>query len=169
MKQIINRSLIVLALLVVNTLYAQHQSREGIENIFKGLEDLFVVVAVVAVVAVLVIPLIIFYFVNQKNKKTVRENNELQILPNSKLILVFGILSILTCCCYGIIGLILGIIAIILATKATKLYTENPEGYTGFQNLKTGKIIASMGVILCSIYLLYIIYIYSTFVYDVIM
>jgi len=36
-------------------------------------------------------------------------------LPNATLILVFGILSILTCCCYGIVGLILGIIAIVMA------------------------------------------------------
>ncbi|MDU8887153.1 CCC motif membrane protein [Yeosuana sp. MJ-SS3] len=94
---------------------------------------------------------------------------EQQKLPNSTLILVFGILSIVTCCCYGFIGLILGIIAIVLANKATKLYAENPEGYTGFQNVKTGKILAIIGVVLSAIYLLYIVYMFSTVGYDGIM
>lgn len=94
---------------------------------------------------------------------------EQQKLPNSTLILVFGILSIVTCCCYGFIGLILGIIAIVLANKATKLYAENPEGYTGFQNVKTGKILAIIGVALSAIYLLYVIYMFSTVGYDGIM
>lgn len=87
---------------------------------------------------------------------------EKQKLPNSTLILVFGILSILTCCCYGIIGMVLGIIAIVLANKATVLYAENPELYSGFSNVKTGKILAIIGVILGSIYLIATIYFYVT-------
>ncbi len=94
---------------------------------------------------------------------------EQQKLPNSTLILVFGILSIVTCCCYGFIGLILGVIAIVLANKATALYAENPEAYTGFQNVKTGKILAIIGVSLCAIYLLYVIYTFTTIGYDGIM
>lgn len=94
---------------------------------------------------------------------------EQQKLPNSTLILVFGILSIVTCCCYGFIGLILGIIAIVLANKATKLYAENPETYTGFQNVKTGRILAIIGVVLSAIYLLYVIYMFATIGYDGIM
>ncbi len=87
---------------------------------------------------------------------------EKQKLPNSTLILVFGIISILTCCCYGIIGLILGIVAIILANKATKIYIENPENYTGYANVKTGKILAIIGVILSAIYLITVVYFYAT-------
>lgn len=87
---------------------------------------------------------------------------EKQKLPNSTLILVFGILSILTCCCYGIIGLILGIIAIVLANKATKIYAENPEDYTGYSNVKTGKVLAIIGVILCAIYIITVVYFYAT-------
>lgn len=94
---------------------------------------------------------------------------EQQKLPNSTLILVFGILSIVTCCCYGFIGLILGIVAIVLANKATKLYAENPETYTGFQNVKTGRILAIIGVVLSAIYLLYVIYMFATIGYDGIM
>ena len=88
---------------------------------------------------------------------------EQQKPPNSTLILVFGILSILTCCCYGIIGLILGIVTIILAGKATKLYAENPELYTGIQNVKTGKILAIIGIILSALYLLFTLWAISTF------
>ena len=87
---------------------------------------------------------------------------EKQTLPNSTLILVFGILSIIGCCCYGILGVVFAIVALILAKKATMLYTENPEIYTGYQNVKTGKILAIVGLILSAINLLWFIYIFST-------
>ncbi|WP_100615901.1 CCC motif membrane protein [Confluentibacter citreus] len=88
---------------------------------------------------------------------------EQQKLPNATLILVFGILSIITCCCYGIVGLILGIVTVILASKATKLYAENPELYTGFQNVKIGKILAIIGIVLSVLYLLVIFWFISMF------
>ncbi|UAB80496.1 DUF4190 domain-containing protein [Marixanthomonas sp. SCSIO 43207] len=87
---------------------------------------------------------------------------EKQTLPNSTLILVFGILSIITCCCYGVLGLIFGIIAIVMAKKATTLYTTSPELYSGYQNVKIGKILAIIGIILSAIYLLVNIYFYAT-------
>lgn len=79
---------------------------------------------------------------------------ERQTLPNSTLILVLGILSIVGCCCYGIIGLILGIVTIVLAKKATALYAENPELYDGYNNVKTGKILAYVGIGLSVIYVI---------------
>ena len=91
---------------------------------------------------------------------------EQQKLPNATLILVFGILSIVTCCCYGIIGLILGVVAIVLANKATKVYAENPEGYTGFQNVKTGKVLAIIGIVLSALYLLFVLWAVTTFGWD---
>lgn len=87
---------------------------------------------------------------------------EKQTLPNSTLILVFGILSLIGCCCYGIVGLIFGIIAIVLANSATKTYMENPELYLGYQNVKTGKILAIIGVCLSTLAFIYIIYIFIT-------
>ena len=87
---------------------------------------------------------------------------EQQKLPNATLILVFGIISIVTCCCYGVLGLIFGIIAMVMAKKATATYMENPEQYTGFKNVKTGKILAIIGIILNVIWLGYLIYIYAT-------
>ena len=87
---------------------------------------------------------------------------EKQKLPNSTLILVFGIISIITCCCYGVIGLIFGIIAVILANKAIKLYRENPETYDGYSNVNTGRILAIIGIVLNVIYLGINIYFYAT-------
>ena len=82
-------------------------------------------------------------------------------LPNATAVLVLGILSILTCCCYGIIGLILGIIALVLANKDMKLYRENPELYSNYQNLNIGKILAIIGVVLSAIYFMVNIYLYA--------
>ncbi|AUS06173.1 CCC motif membrane protein [Pseudotamlana carrageenivorans] len=88
---------------------------------------------------------------------------EQQKLPNSTLILVFGILSIPFCCCYGIISITLGIVAIVLASKASKLYAENPELYTGYQNVKVGKILAIIGIVLGVLYIAFIVTLISMF------
>lgn len=86
---------------------------------------------------------------------------EQQKLPNSTIILVLGIVSIVTCCCYGL-GLIFGIVAIVMAGTATKEYMENPELYSGFKNVKTGKILSYIGIVLSLIYLAFTIYLYTT-------
>jgi hypothetical protein len=86
---------------------------------------------------------------------------EKQKLPNATAVLILGIASILTCCCYGIIGLILGIVAIVLAKKDSATYNENPELYSGYANIKTGKILAIIGIVLSSIYLIITIYFYT--------
>lgn len=75
-------------------------------------------------------------------------------LPNSTLILIFGILSIVTCCCYGILGLIFGIVALVLAKQAKQTYLAEPELYTGYNNVKTGRILAIIGIILSALYLI---------------
>ena len=79
---------------------------------------------------------------------------ERQQLPNSTLILIFGILSIIGCCCYGVLGIIFGIIALVMAKRATEIYNAQPELYTGYQNVKTGRILAIIGLVLSEISLL---------------
>lgn len=91
---------------------------------------------------------------------------EQQKLPNSTLILVFGVLSIVTCCCYGVLGLIFGITALVLAKKAIAVYNENPEDYSDLSNVKTGKILAIIGIILSVLAAIYFISIIAYFGFD---
>jgi hypothetical protein len=86
---------------------------------------------------------------------------EKQKLPNASAVLILGILSILTCCCWGVIGMILGIVALILAKKDLALYAEDPEKYLGYSNINTGRILAIIGIVLSAIYLICTIYLYA--------
>ncbi|WP_034895046.1 CCC motif membrane protein [Gillisia sp. Hel_I_29] len=81
-------------------------------------------------------------------------NLQKQELPNSTLILIMGILSIVGCCCYGAVGLIFGIVAIILSKKSIEIYQSNPELYLGYQNVKTGRILGIIGIVLSAIVVL---------------
>ena len=71
-------------------------------------------------------------------------------IPNSTAVLVLGILSIVGCCCWGIVGIICGTAAMLMAKTATDLFYANPERYTekSFSNAKTGKMCALIGLIL---------------------
>src|SRR5690606_10882419 len=81
-------------------------------------------------------------------------------LPNATAVLVLGILSILFCWCYGVVGLILGGVALFLASKDMKLYRENPELYSNYGNLNTGLILAIIGLALSTIYTIFTIYLF---------
>ena len=82
-----------------------------------------------------------------------------QSLPNSVGALVLGILSIVFCFCYGIIGITLGIIGLIMANKAIKLYMASPETYTegSYKNVKAGKVCAIVGLCLSSLWIVILI------------
>ncbi|MEM9680948.1 MAG: CCC motif membrane protein, partial [Bacteroidota bacterium] len=86
--------------------------------------------------------------------------------PNATLILVMGILSILGCCCYGLPGLICGIVAVVLGMKATKIYKEAPENYTGHGNVQAGKIMGIIGIVLSLLMIAYCIWFISYFGMD---
>lgn len=88
-----------------------------------------------------------------------------QKLPNSTLILVFGILSLVLCCCYGI-GIIFSIIVLVLTPKAIALYNEQPEIYTGYSNVAIGRILAIIGLVLNVAYLGWVIYLFATYGYE---
>jgi len=68
-------------------------------------------------------------------------------LPNGVLIIVLGIFGFL-CCCTGIIGAIPAGIGFFLARKSEKLYKESPDEYDNFGQIKTGKIISLIALIL---------------------
>jgi hypothetical protein len=86
-------------------------------------------------------------------------------LPNSTLILVLGIASIVTCCCYCIPGIICGIITLALASSANKLYRANPIAYTegSYKNMNAGKICAIIGLILSLLSAIYVIWAVSVY------
>ena len=80
-------------------------------------------------------------------------------LPNASVVLVLGIISIVLCWCHGIIGLIIAIIALVLANKDLALYNNNPEMYTpsSYSNLKSGRTIAIIGLVLAGVFLFFMI------------
>ena len=83
---------------------------------------------------------------------------EKQDLPKATVSLVLGIFSVVTCICYGVIGLPLGIAALVLGNKAIKVYNENPEDYKSSGNASAGKILGIVGIILNLLFLLTIVW-----------
>ena len=85
-------------------------------------------------------------------------------LPNATAVLILGIISIVTCFCYGIVGIICGIIAMVLAGKDKALYNADPERYTvsSYNNVKAGRTCALIGLILSALYVLFIVVIIAT-------
>lgn len=78
------------------------------------------------------------------------DNHLLRPLPNSTLILVLGILSLLGVCCYGFMGILLGVIALVLARQEQKRYNRSPAEFTAssYSQLKIGRICAILGLVL---------------------
>ncbi len=79
-------------------------------------------------------------------------------LPNAIAILVLGILSIITCWCYGLFGMVLAIIGMYLTHNDLKTYNQSPEKYDNYSLLNTGKILCIIGIIMNAIMILYIIW-----------
>ena len=92
---------------------------------------------------------------NQPPDRSIFGGDRQQPLPNATTVLVLGIISIVGCICYGILGLICGIIALVLSGKDLKLYNLMPDMYTpsSYGNLKAGRTCAIIGTILSGLYL----------------
>lgn len=100
-----------------------------------------------------------------QNQFQPQQNFNTQVpLPNATAALILGIVSILGCFCYGLVGLICGIIAIILSNKDLKMYKANPGGYTpgSYSNLKAGRVCAIIGLSLSALYFLFVIFLIAT-------
>lgn len=93
---------------------------------------------------------------------------EQQKLPNSTLILVLGIAGFV-CCCVAGVGIIPSAIGFFLAIKSEKIYAENPELYDNISQIKTGKIVALIAMILSGLVLVRWIYVIATGDFDAIM
>ncbi|MBS1779077.1 MAG: DUF4190 domain-containing protein [Bacteroidetes bacterium] len=85
-------------------------------------------------------------------------------LPNATAVLILGIISIVSCCCYGG-GLILGIITLILANKDMNRYLANPGMFTAssYSNLKAGRVCAIIAVSISVIYIIFMVVVITMF------
>ena len=83
-----------------------------------------------------------------------------QKLPNANTILILSVLSVITCCLYGVVGIVLAVVAIQKAKKEEQLYWENPEQYASLGTVNAARVIAVIGLILSTIYLIFTLYIW---------
>ncbi len=70
-------------------------------------------------------------------------------LPGASNALTMGIISIvgsLICC--GPFAIIFSIIGLTSAKKAERLHMENPGVYSGYENVKTGRILSYIGLVI---------------------
>ncbi len=102
---------------------------------------------------------------NQINPQQQFSSNPQVALPNATAVLVLGIIGIVGCFCYGIVGLICSIIALVLAKKDMTLYNASPSSYTpgSFSNLKAGRVCAIIGLSICILYICAIIFMIVAF------
>lgn len=86
-------------------------------------------------------------------------NNMLQAVPNSTAALVLGIVAIVGCIFYGIVGLVCGIIGLVLANKGIAQYNADPQAYTksSFNNIKAGRVCSIIGICLSALYIILLI------------
>jgi hypothetical protein len=83
-----------------------------------------------------------------------------QNLPNSKTVLVLGILSIVLSIWYfSIVGVVLSILALVLANRDLSLYYSNKSQYTlsSFNNLKAGRVCAIIGLAVAVVFFIFFI------------
>ena len=79
-------------------------------------------------------------------------------LPYAVATLVLGILSILGCFTYGIVGLICGIIAVSLHAKDKRTYNQNKVYYDkSYKVANAGNICAIIGLVLSAIGFLFLV------------
>jgi hypothetical protein len=77
-------------------------------------------------------------------------------LKNAVGALVLGILSILTCMCYGVIGLILAIIGLVISKQDNQLVKDNPDVmYMNAGALKAGRILCIIGLVFNILMIIY--------------
>ncbi|MDG1146912.1 MAG: CCC motif membrane protein [Crocinitomicaceae bacterium] len=79
--------------------------------------------------------------------------NDEGVLPNATAVLVLGIVSIVGCAFYGVVGLVCGIIALSLHKRNKDAYALSPTKYVAsWKNAKAGYICAIIGVSLSALY-----------------
>ena len=90
-------------------------------------------------------------------------------LPHSQSALILGISSIVTaCCCWGVIGVIVGIIGLTESNKAIAIHNQNPNDFDGINNAQTGRTTSIIGIIIGAISMLWMIYMFTSGDYQMI-
>jgi hypothetical protein len=90
-------------------------------------------------------------------------------LPHSQSALILGISSIVTaCCCWGVIGVIIGIIGLYESNKAIAIHNENPNDFDGINNAQTGRTTSIIGIIIGVISMFWMIYMFKSGDYQMI-
>uniref|UniRef100_UPI004049BBB5 CCC motif membrane protein n=1 Tax=Flavobacterium sp. TaxID=239 RepID=UPI004049BBB5 len=82
---------------------------------------------------------------------------EKQKLSYATGVLILGILSVLSSCCYGI-GLLFSIIALVLFSIDAKKYRMNPDLYDNYSTLNVGRILAIIGLVLSVLFITFIVW-----------
>lgn len=87
--------------------------------------------------------------------------------PDSMLILILGILSIIVTWFVPGAGIIPSIIALAKLKKANQIYLENPRNYTkeSFNYLKIGQVTSIIGLVISALIILSIIVVVAIFIY----
>jgi len=91
-------------------------------------------------------------------------------LPHAQTALILGISSIITaCCCYGLIGVIIGIIGLSQSKKAIRIYESDPNSFDGINNAETGRTTSIIGIVIGVISVIWYYYMWSSGEYEIIM
>jgi hypothetical protein len=77
-------------------------------------------------------------------------------LPGASTALTMGILSLVgTLVCCGPFGAIFGVIGLNYARKAERFYREEPGRFTGYENIKSARILSYIGIGLALLMLIF--------------
>ena len=97
----------------------------------------------------------------QQPMNTPQQGQE-QDVPNATGVLVLGIVSLVVWLCYGIPGIACAIIALVMSKKGKLAYEANPGAFkqSSYNNLKAGRVCSIIGLVLGSLWILYIIIIF---------
>lgn len=77
-------------------------------------------------------------------------------LPGASNALTYGILCIvLTLFCCGPFGAIFGFISLSNAKKAERIYNQSSGEFSGYENVKTGRILSYIGLAIAAVYFLF--------------
>lgn len=80
-------------------------------------------------------------------------------LPNAQTVLILGIISVIgTCCCTGLVGIICGLVGLSKYKSDKLLYDANPNEYSDYNNLNTGRILCFIGLGLGALNVLFTVY-----------